>query len=313
MDQISKVQKVLFSCSSLDQIDFEEIAQNLTWDQQKDFLDRTALHPLLVRYPIKRTFLLKFLKQLIEAIEKYSDEVHDDLYDYFCEIKVPLTSPEEFAFKHFMYNDQGDCVTIKEATSLISNGTTGLCTWEAAIKLAEYASQHKDEFEDKNMIELGSGIGFAGICIEKICKPKCLYLTDCHEKVLKLLRENVEINCEEQSNIKVKELFWGESLQEAINGDLMPDYLVASDIIYDDSLFEPLLKTVSDIFRLNSKCVFILACTIRNEETLNKFLTRIKNCEQKLKIIEETLLETSKFDLLNPNYKSKVKIYRILL
>lgn len=254
------------------------------------------------------------MKRLIEGIEKYSTEVHDDLYNYFCDLKNRQNAEEDekFAFKHFIYNKEGERVTIKEATSLISNGTTGLCTWEAAVKLAEWANDHKSDLRGKNLLELGSGIGFAGICIAKACQPNLLYMSDCHEKVLELLRQNVDINCLSDV-IQVLNLSWGDPLENFEENKFTPDYLLASDIIYDDSLFEPLLKTVNEIFEMNPKCVFILACTVRNEDTLGKFLNLLRNSESRFRIQEERLSETNEFQLINPNLNSVVKMYRVVV
>lgn len=250
------------------------------------------------------------MKRLIDGIEKYTSEVHDDLYNHFCDIKNLQSSEteEKYAFKHFIYNNKGERVTIKEATSLISNGTTGLCTWEAAIKLAEWAIDHKRDLQGKEILELGSGVGFAGICIAKACQPSSLFVSDCHEKVLELLRQNIEINGLSDV-VTVLNLKWGESLEGLQKN---PDYLLASDIIYDDSLFEPLLETVDEIFELNPKCVFMLACTVRNEATLDKFLGLLR-CSQRKFQIQETPSERNDFKLLSPNSNSVVKMYRIVL
>ena len=48
----------------------------------------------------------------------------------------------------------------------------------------------------RHILELGAGIGFAGIALCYMCQPKGYHFTDCHAEVLQRLRENVEINLE---------------------------------------------------------------------------------------------------------------------
>lgn len=43
----------------------------------------------------------------------------------------------------------GDCVSLSESTALISGGTTGLVTWEAALLLAQWALQNPAVFRDR--------------------------------------------------------------------------------------------------------------------------------------------------------------------
>ncbi|CAH2086284.1 unnamed protein product [Euphydryas editha] len=46
---------------------------------------------------------------------------------------------------------------------MVVNGTTGLKTWEAALMLSDWAVCHKEIFTNKNVLELGSGVGFTGV------------------------------------------------------------------------------------------------------------------------------------------------------
>lgn len=60
--------------------------------------------------------------------------------------------------------------------------------------LSDWALCNKDVFTNKNVLELGSGVGFAGITIGKMCPVKSLVLSDCHDKVLTTIKENIVIN-----------------------------------------------------------------------------------------------------------------------
>lgn len=46
----------------------------------------------------------------------------------------------------------------------------------------------------RNVLELGSGIGLMGLVIQKISQPHHYIFSDCHQDVLNLLQENVNLN-----------------------------------------------------------------------------------------------------------------------
>lgn len=85
---------------------------------------------------------------------------------------------------------------MRESTNLISKGTTGLRTWPAALFFAEYLlnPQMKNVLDGKRILELGSGIGFLGIFLQKIYKDISFIFSDCNEEVLENIEENFKIN-----------------------------------------------------------------------------------------------------------------------
>lgn len=313
--QLRYIKKAFLSCTPVTNIDFEKITKNLTWNDQTEIYKELFLDTRLKKFPIKSSYQISFLQNFITALSHHTDEIYDEMYDYFCSLKI-LTNDDGFTYRHFIYDDNGDhSVVVKEAISIISCGTTGLSTWSAAYKLIDWAAENKDLLKDKDVVELGSGIGTAGLLISKLCQLNSLLLTDCHEKVLELLKENVALN---QEAIGVEELFWGDDqdhrrLLEVIKS--APDYIIASDIIYDDSLFESLLKTVKFFFSLNNDCNFIFALTVRNEKTLSSFLTfltqdeTIEHCQinlPKSSLFPEFNKTDSIIQMYNVRYKQKV-------
>lgn len=60
--------------------------------------------------------------------------------------------------------------------------------------LADWALINKEIFSNKNILELGSGVGFTGVTIAKHCSPQSFYLTDCHSRVLNTVCDNIRIN-----------------------------------------------------------------------------------------------------------------------
>lgn len=73
----------------------------------------------------------------------------------------------------------------------------------AAFALAEWAIFNKSLFANKNVLELGSGTGFCGILIGRICKPNSMILSDGNAKVLDCLKENVHINFADETDVSI--------------------------------------------------------------------------------------------------------------
>lgn len=90
---------------------------------------------------------------------------------------------------------------------------------------------------DKTVLELGSGTGFSGISVMKLCRPSRLVLTDGDDGSVKLCRDNCDLN--QLNSIVVCRLDWSDSqLDETF------DTIIATDVIYDASLVGPLLSAV---------------------------------------------------------------------
>ncbi len=60
--------------------------------------------------------------------------------------------------------------------------------------LAEWAAENKEIFAEKRVVELGSGLGLAGIAIVCCCSPASYTFTDFHPSVLQELQSNLDVN-----------------------------------------------------------------------------------------------------------------------
>lgn len=65
---------------------------------------------------------------------------------------------------------------------------------QAALLLTDWILSNKEIFKNKNILELGSGVGFTGITAIKFCDISSLTFTDCHEDVLRTITNNIKIN-----------------------------------------------------------------------------------------------------------------------
>uniref|UniRef100_A0A0D9R8R2 FAM86 N-terminal domain-containing protein n=1 Tax=Chlorocebus sabaeus TaxID=60711 RepID=A0A0D9R8R2_CHLSB len=181
----------------------------------------------------------------------------------------------------------GDWVTLSESTAIISHGTTGLVTWDAALYLAEWAIQNPAAFTDRTVLELGSGAGLTGLAICKMCRPRAYIFSDCHSRVLEQLRGNVLLNGLsleaditanlDSPRVTVAQLDWDVTTFRQLSA-FQPDVVIAADVLYCP---EAIVSLVGVLRRL-AACrehqrapeVYV-AFTVRNPETCQLFTTEL--------------------------------------
>ncbi|NWS69766.1 EF2KT methyltransferase, partial [Crotophaga sulcirostris] len=256
------------------------------------FLFQTILHPLCVKYPPPTKYRRGFLTELIKKHEATGAEPLDELYDALAGVLNEEDSTR--CYKNYLL-PMGECVTLSESVTMISEGTTGLVTWDAALHLAEWAIENSVVFSNRTVLELGSGVGFTGIAICKACHPKRYVFSDCHPRVLQELAENIHLNGfvlepgtahhvqmephgqdaakHQTPALTVAELDWG-SFTETQLSDLQPDVVIAADVVYDPEIVLALIGMLRKLsaFGAGGKPpeVFI-ASTIRNPDTYHLF------------------------------------------
>ncbi|XP_063531417.1 protein-lysine N-methyltransferase EEF2KMT [Cydia strobilella] len=290
-----------------------EDAELMTWTNQRAFLDATVHSELLKRYPVKNEFSKLFFKKLISFIEP-CQEVHDDVYEFLCST-MNSESSDMFCYRHHVIGDGlRNIITIKETNNMVVNGTTGMRTWEAALMLADWALCNENILLNTKVLELGSGVGFTGITIAKHCKIKSIVLTDCHEDVLKAIKENIIINFPDsndsnknelsdsqrncQPNIDVMMLDWNDD--DEIPSHLVPDIVIGTDIVYDPLILQPLCNVLRRLFDKNVELEVYIASIIRNEDTFDEFLRTLENNE-----LTFCKMSLERSQLIDWNYNSK--------
>lgn len=291
----------------------------------------TVLHELNILYPLKTEYQIAFLKRLINELEENgADEIHDSIYE---QLAIKLNEEKgEFSYKHFQIQPDTKAITVKESNSFIRDGTTGLKLWPAAISLAEFILQNPEKFNEKSILELGSGAqGFVGLTTIRTCNPAKVYLSDCHEKVLEHLIENVNLNLKQDNpeidfqakSVLVREklrtrngteagifnLPWEEieTLESELKSLIIPDTLLAADVVYDDTIFDALFKCINSCFKIAGPSLqFFLSQTIRSKETFEKFCNLLHHHNF---VFHEERLENEK--ILHNDSTSEIKILRI--
>ncbi|XP_038006914.1 protein-lysine N-methyltransferase EEF2KMT isoform X2 [Motacilla alba alba] len=235
------------------------------------------------------------LADILHQLESTAAEPLDELYEALAAV---LKEEEEstHCYKNYLL-PSGDCVSLCESTALISGGTTGLLTWEAALHLAQWALRNPGLFRGRTVLELGSGIGFTGIAICKSCQPRTFIFSDCHPRVLRQLGENIQLNgftpepdgswsiqtesqgqevkgqsCQNPKVI-VAELDWSSATEKQLLA-LRADVVIAADVVYDPEIILALIGVLQKLSssRADRKApeVFI-ASTVRNPDTYQLF------------------------------------------
>ncbi|XP_062567215.1 protein-lysine N-methyltransferase EEF2KMT-like [Saccostrea cucullata] len=167
---------------------------NIGVEEQQAVLEATVTSPLCYKYPTSLSYRRAFVKHLIQKLEDSDVELCDEIYEVYTDLLQEIDVEDDTLCYKSYFLPNKEVVNLQESVHIISQGTTGLSTWQAALHLAEWSFEHESLFKNKNVLELGSGLGFLGIALCKQCKMKSFTFSDFHPQVLFLLMKNIEIN-----------------------------------------------------------------------------------------------------------------------
>ncbi|RZF34483.1 hypothetical protein LSTR_LSTR011725 [Laodelphax striatellus] len=336
-DQISVLELLFLSATNLNNFKWDDLLAlfdcnySESQENQVKLLERTVNHSLVKKYPLKLSYQQYFLKLILKKLEQRGIEVCDQLYQKYVDLLNKDDNEEgtgSYQYKHYRLPNN-EYITLSEKTSIISDGTTGLCSWQGARALTNWLWENKSFIKGKNILELGSGIGLAGLSLLSFCDPSNFYFSDCHSEVLKQLLTNVKLNLErcedagqdcgsamiEDSNlifwktmhrgidVRILNLPWESVVDDKPN--IRPDVIMASDVVYDSSLFGSLIDTLVYFLKQGTYCA-IFVCTVRNETTLESFIELAGGRELIVTELPEALPSLGYFDSDTP-----IKTFRI--
>ncbi|XP_034276416.1 protein-lysine N-methyltransferase EEF2KMT isoform X1 [Pantherophis guttatus] len=268
-------------------------------------LQKTVHHPLCLKYPPSVQYRRRFLSELIKKHESTSTEPLDQLYEA---LGVVLNCEETtHCYKNYLL-PSGDAITLRENVAIVSQGTTGLVTWDAGLYLAEWALENSEVFRNRRILELGSGIGLTGIAVCKTCHPRWYVFSDHHKAVLQQLSENIHLNsltlepesCSHRTEgspnhqgrldvnlegdhvrISVKELDWNLVSKDKL-AKLQADVILAADVVYDPEVSQHLIGVLQKFPRdggNRQKPEVYIAFNIRNPDTYHDFQMQLDKVE----------------------------------
>lgn len=108
---------------------FTLIFQNWDLETQEILLNATVNSDLVLKYPLKTDFQKAFLKLFLNKLEKDNLEIHEDLYGAYARLVAVSESKAEY-YKHYRIGASETIISLTENVNLISEGTTGLRTWQ---------------------------------------------------------------------------------------------------------------------------------------------------------------------------------------
>ena len=238
---------------------------------QREIVRRLLQCDLALKFPVHPEVRKRFLKRLILSLEACGAEVDEAFYSA---MSSEVVGDEGTFYKSYFHSDGSHLVALSETLDLVSGGTTGLRTWEAALALKEYLASNPGISKGRRILELGSGAGFTGISILKLSLAEHVTLTDCHSKVLDRLRHNCSGNLPESDKYNVLSLDWTEfGLEDAREIDC--SVLIAADVVFDPTLVPHLAETISTCLEANIERALV-ACTVRIEDTVSLFLQEVR-------------------------------------
>eukprot|EP00729_Bicosta_minor_P016932 gene16932-16786_t len=227
-------------------------------------------HPLALANQPPAKHALRFLKVWLGKLERVGTVDCSELYERIAVLVVGNTDVEGWCYKSYWLSANA-AITLHESTKMVSAATTGLCTWNGALTLAEWVLEHRSVFAGKCVVELGSGIGLAGILLAQSCSATRVVLTDHSQDVLKTLRGNIELN-KVAALAEARYLDWTEGAAA-----VAPDVLIASDVVFDPELCTALAAVINGILTEALKpCELYIASTVRNPATLVQFVAELR-------------------------------------
>ncbi|XP_037938462.1 protein-lysine N-methyltransferase EEF2KMT [Teleopsis dalmanni] len=306
---LEKLQCQFLCCFPVNNIKFE-LPNAITWDQQEQLVNNTIAHSLNLKFPIKISYQINFIKRLLQILEKNCSEVHDAVYERYCNLQkqLPKDTTEKYAYKHYLLCKHDVHLTLKESKSFVAEGTTGLCSWQASFALSDFLLHNKEMVENKDVLELGAGTGLCGFILTQCCNTRKFLLTDGSFECTELMHKNISLNFPnaretskgcfvlEHQNLSILQLDWKEIEVSGLINKIKPALILAADVIYDDTVFEDLVNAIDYVFKyMNNETKMLLSATVRNQFTLNKFLNLLDNMhfnveEQIITTIEESYL-----------------------
>lgn len=162
--------------------------------------------------------------------------------------------------------------------------------WEAGAVLAEYFVKNPEIVQEKNVVELGAGVGLTGLTIAGICGARDVHMTDYTEECRVNMAHNIDINQKwlhdsprGKPNVTHGYLDWssfmisGKDDPKAENVFFDTDILIAADVVYDVHSLKDLVIVVQSFLIMAPELrKAIFGITRRNQHTFDSFIELLK-------------------------------------
>ncbi len=189
--------------------------------------------------------------------------------------------------------DNDNYIKLNEQTLFKANGDEGLHLWESSVLFSRYIKKNQSMFENKNLVELGSGCGLLGITCLMYTNCKHLTFSDYQQSVIDNLLQNIEINKishqhslgisfnEIKSNVlphclgcfpgrySILNLDWRDYEKYKLESY---DYIIGSELIYSGGHIEELVKLIKNLLKSDGKALIAMP---EKRSMTQKFITLV--------------------------------------
>lgn len=121
-------------------------------------------------------------------------------------------------------------ITTESPSVILSSGTTGFRTWEAALHLATYLALDSGAvaryIHGQRVLELGAGTGLLSLFVARYLQPARVLATDCDEGIVARVGECARVN--RINGLDARVLVWGDSTDCV--GDV--DTVLGADLVF---------------------------------------------------------------------------------
>jgi predicted nicotinamide N-methyase len=171
--------------------------------------------------------------------------------------------------------------------------------WPCAMVLAEYVHEHRAEFSDKVVLEVGAGMGLPGLVAAKVGAR--VYLTD-----MEKARAGVEVNVEVNGLVaEFRAMVWGDlaSIEACLHNLPKVDWILGADVLYRSCDFGRVVLTLACLLVRFPGAQCIIAYQERSSgHTIHHYLAHMG--------LHATALPTPPLDINVPGISSVV-LFRI--
>ncbi|KAF9544783.1 Methyltransferase-like protein 22 [Mortierella hygrophila] len=230
-------------------------------------LSEVHIHPdngLVDRRTITSTFLLSRKGQPI--LDSQQGSCLDSSISVSNNIKVQDDDQED---DKDVYDDEPDlwdyAVEIRHAMGTDLRGV-GSQVWLGCFLLIDWIVHIRELLNDTTVLEIGAGTGLASIATDLLIAVDRVYCTDYDTNILENCMANIDLNCAADQKVKTRRLNWllDDPMEPMEKGDHTPDpfgwssqerqdwkdngaFILAADVVYDDSLTDALVDCLEKL------------------------------------------------------------------
>jgi predicted nicotinamide N-methyase len=152
--------------------------------------------------------------------------------------------------------------------------------WPSSIALVNVLENNPDWIKDKQVLELGAGIGLPSLMLAGLAKS--IQVSDYADEAVALLQKNIaHLNLK---NVQALQLDWNH-----LPLSIQPDVLILSDVNYDPSEFDTLIQIITN--KIMDGCTILLSTPQRI--MASPFIQEL-----------ETYIQTTYVEVVNENSNS---------